>query len=99
MTEMTTSTIAVQSMTAMRETHAMRRLRRYVRMRWGLYMDLFRRGWSIPVRRGDRLTRRLIPQDDDTRLVGSDSAVVLRLPSHGRRHRPWEQPPLVDERC
>src|SRR6266567_7305283 len=38
MTLMTTMTIVVQSMTATRETQAMRRLRRYLRMRWSLYM-------------------------------------------------------------
>ena len=35
---MTTSTIIVHSITAMSETHAMRRLRRYLRMRWSLYI-------------------------------------------------------------
>src|SRR6185436_17249102 len=38
MTLMTTSTMAVQSVTAMSETQAMRRLRRYLRMRWSLYI-------------------------------------------------------------
>src|SRR5438552_8683544 len=38
MTEMTTMTIAVQSITAASETHAIRRLRRYLRMRWSLYI-------------------------------------------------------------
>src|SRR4051794_19747752 len=36
-TLMTTSTIAVQSMTATSDTHAMRRLRRYFQMRRDLY--------------------------------------------------------------
>src|SRR2546430_1336375 len=38
MTEMTTSTSAVQRVTAMSDTHAMRRLRRYLRIRWSLYI-------------------------------------------------------------
>jgi hypothetical protein len=37
---MTTSTIAVQSVTATSDTQAMRRLRRYLRMRWSLYRCL-----------------------------------------------------------
>src|SRR5947207_12911955 len=40
MTLITTSTIVVQSMTAISETQAMRRLRRYFRMRWSLYTCL-----------------------------------------------------------
>ena len=37
MTEMTTSTMAVQMVTAISDTQAMRRLRRYLRMRRSLY--------------------------------------------------------------
>jgi hypothetical protein len=35
---MTTSTIVVQSVTASSATHAIRRRRRYLRMRWSLYI-------------------------------------------------------------
>src|SRR3954451_16134410 len=40
MTLMTTMTIVVQSVTAISDTHAMRRRRRYLRMRVSLYMRL-----------------------------------------------------------
>src|SRR5439155_20906658 len=44
MTLMTTSTIVVQSMTATSDTQAMRRLRRYLRIRWSLYIGFYCRG-------------------------------------------------------
>src|SRR2546423_9832889 len=37
-TLITTSTIVVQRMTAISDTQAIRRLRRYLRMRWSLYI-------------------------------------------------------------
>ena len=50
MTEMTTSTIATHSVTASSETHAMRRLRRYLKMRSSLYkassFDRLARPWA-----------------------------------------------------
>src|SRR4051812_20561128 len=41
MIEITTITIAVQSMTAASETQAILRRRRYLRMRWSLYICLW----------------------------------------------------------